>query len=150
MVAYSFKIQFVEFIELGFERPTAERAKGGTIREPRLGRGRHARPGEELQLYYAQRTKQCRLLGRPTCKDVQPITLDFEQGLVLIGTSTPGLTNTIAGWRRLNIFARFDGFPDWRGMRDFWDREHGGEAGVVRVFNGVHIRWLDWPKVLVP
>lgn len=52
MVAYSFKRQFGPPILAG--------TKGGTIRNDRK---RHARPGEELQLYHGMRTKSCTLIA---------------------------------------------------------------------------------------
>lgn len=101
MVAYSFKARFCAPIDL--------ETKGGTIRNDRK---RHARPGEELQLYYAMRTKQCRLLRRPTCLGVLPIRLDLRDDAIELGGepiwSIP---------RRLDAFAVFDGFKDWADLR---------------------------------
>lgn len=126
MVAYSFKQRFVKPIEVGlssvslsFDPPP----KRQTIRA--YGKRRHARPGEELQLYYGMRTKQCRLIGRAHCIYVQPIHIKvFPKRL------------NIAFVMDYDAFAREDGFADAREMRDFWEEEHGlGE------FNGVLIRW---------
>lgn len=120
MVAYSFKQQFIAPILAGTKRQT--------IRAPRKGRSRHARPGDELQLYTAMRTKYCTLIGRAVCAEVVPVQLDFEHAVLTIGGERDG---------RRDFFARSDGFQDWSEMRDFWAKEHRG----VTVFDGVLIRW---------
>lgn len=130
MVAYSFKAQFAQ--------PIIDRTKGGTIRADRR---RHARPGEELQLYTGMRTKQCRLISRETCLDALPIGLDFPNNAVILSIRQHALT----GWKLLDAFALFDGFQNWLALREFWRKEHGSD---LKLFNGVHIRWLDWPEVL--
>lgn len=74
MVAYSFKAQFVEPIRAGLGLPTEPqiRPKRQTIRADRK---RHARPGEELQLYRGMRTRQCFLIGRAACTEVTKIRI---------------------------------------------------------------------------
>src|SRR5262245_27727445 len=123
MVAYSFQKRFVE--------PILGGSKGGTIRADRR---RHARPGEELQLYTGMRTKQCRMIARKRCVTVEPIILDF--GFPRISTG--------CGWivapHRLDVLAQFDGFIDFEEMAVFWETKHG----AVR-FTGQHIRWLPLP-----
>jgi uncharacterized protein YqfB (UPF0267 family) len=129
MVAYSFKRQF--------EAPILAGTKQQTIRADRK---RHARPGEELQLYTGQRTKACRLIGRATCESTTPITLDFHLDRVCFdGTVLRSLPN-------LDEFAKFDGFDEWRSLKDFWRREHE----TVCVWSGVLIRWgaLILPTVI--
>lgn len=68
MVAYSFKRRFAEPILAGAKRQTI-----------RADRRRHARPGEELQLYTGMRTKSCRLIARRTCVDIQRVILVFRE-----------------------------------------------------------------------
>lgn len=129
MVAYSFKAQFAEPIDLG--------TKGGTIRNPRK---RHAHAGEELQLYTGMRTRQCKLIARKTCISVGQVVLNFNTRLVHI--------YDVGQWeskRDLDAFAIFDGFRSWEDMRLFWSLTHNTDR-----FVGVHIRWLPWPKELVP
>jgi hypothetical protein len=136
MVAYSFQKQFAA--------PILERTKGGTIRA--IGRRRHARPGDALQLYTAMRTKHCKLISRETCLATAPIRLDFRsRENLLIGDRGSGLVE-LAGARQLDAFARFDGFGDWAQLREFWREVH--EA--LRRWRGVHIRWLDLPDALRP
>ncbi|MFK5597639.1 hypothetical protein ACFZ8E_11600 [Methylobacterium sp. HMF5984] len=58
MVAYSFKARFAAPILAG--------TKAQTIPAERTGRSRHARPGEQLQLFSGMRTKHCLRLGDPS------------------------------------------------------------------------------------
>ena len=121
MVAYSFKRQFAEPILAGTKRQTI-----------RADRKRHARPGEELQLYTGMRTKHCRLIGKAHCLAIQTVALLFwgRQGIIIDGVShvSPAV---------LDGFARDDGFADWDQMRAFWFDVNQ----VVDEFHGVLIRW---------
>jgi hypothetical protein len=121
MVAYSFKQRFAAPILAG--------TKCQTIRADRR---RHARPGEEMQLYTGMRTKQCRLLARVKCSQVHPVTLSFLQGQVRIGRIS---------YYDLDAFARRDGFEDWDDMRAFWHEEHGAPAE----WEGVLVSWSPPP-----
>ncbi len=119
MVAYSFKARFAGPIEDG--------SKGQTIRNDRK---RHARPGEELQLYTGMRTKSCRLVGRKTCVTVEPVEIDVQpEGIVSIVVAGREIGD-------MEAFARRDGFVDLRDMSAFWLAEHG-----VKRFSGVVISW---------
>ena len=132
MVAYSFRRQFVHPIQAGlgianqFGVVPPVSPKRQTIRAYRK---RHARLGEELQLYCGMRTKHCFLIGRARCVDADFITLDFT-GLVSINR------RSFQDVDRLDEFARSDGFADFVEMRAFWAKEHG-----LSRFNGVIIRW---------
>lgn len=127
MVAYSFKHRFAEPIIAG--------TKGGTIRADRK---RHARPGEELQLYEAMRTKHCKLIARKTCLAVDPIRLDFLADSVEIGA-------LVIDGDALDLFAVFDGFPSWEVMARFWRLDRSRQEASP-LFSGVHIRWLPLPE----
>lgn len=122
MVAYSFKKQFVEPIRAG--------TKIGTIRAHRK---RHARPGEDLQLYCGMRTRGCFLIAPKVCVRVNEIVFDLtgQGGPVLTSNGVP-----VQGWPILDQFARTDGFKDFAEMLDFWETAHG----AIR-FEGVHIIW---------
>lgn len=126
MVAYSFKSRFVEPIAAGRKRQTI-----------RNDRKRHARPGEELQLYTAMRTKQCRLIARAVCFAVTPIRIEFFR----LGRPMPSITIgdrlPIVARDDRNSFAHKDGFAHWDDMADFWRAEHG----TLDVFSGVLIEW---------
>lgn len=124
MVAYSFKRQFVVPILSGTKRQTI-----------RADRKRHAREGEELQLYTGMRTKQCRLVGRGVCNGVTPIRLDLRNGRV--ESLASGLSLTMLD--ELDAFAQRDGFLTWRDLLAFWKQEHG----TIEAFSGVLITW--WP-----
>jgi len=130
MVAYSFKRRFVEPIRRGLASAYPDQAgicpKRQTIRADRR---RHARPGEELQLYCGMRTKGCFLIGRARCAGVDYVKLDFT-GLVAVNRQAFIRTDI------LDKFARSDGFSDFADMRSFWREEHG-----LSVFEGVLVRW---------
>lgn len=124
MVAYSFQRMF--------KGPILARTKLHTIRADRK---RHARPGEELQLYTGMRTKHCELIARATCKDVLPITLLFDTDPEMEGVIMPGFG--VAGG--LDAFAISDGFTSWAELKAFWRKHHPG----VDEFHGFIISWGD-------
>jgi hypothetical protein len=123
VTAYSFKPMFAPRILDGTKRQTI-----------RADRKRHARPGEQMQLYTGMRTKQCKLITRVTCESVQPIRLSFSgrggSAIIAGGTGLEIIEN-------LEEFARSDGFENWIAMRNFWWHEHGAFNG----FEGVLITW---------
>ena len=131
MVAYSFKKRFAPPIIAGLRPgPLVDGMKRQTIRADRK---RHARLGEELQLYTGMRTRSCQLLGRTTCTAVAPVRL-------LLGRSPSveiGGEPTITDDAELDLFARFDGFANWPDLCAFWAAEHA----EVSEFSGVLIRW---------
>ncbi|MBR0693603.1 hypothetical protein [Bradyrhizobium lablabi] len=116
MVAYSFRRRFVDPIRSG--------AKRQTIRA--VGKRRHARPGETVQLYSGMRTKQCIKIGDARCIYVQPMWI--------------GVRNDSFSLRDIVIdadaFARADGFTSISDMHAFWLREHG-----VGNFEMLLIKW---------
>lgn len=146
MVAYSFKRRFVApiLVGLGYSESalfnlSEAKPKRQTIRAER--RKRHARPGEELQLYCAMRTKSCILIGRARCTDAQPIRLYFarpdNRGILRNDSVRCAATGWLQRAKQLDAFARSDGFEDWNAMRAFWDEEHDG----IREFEGHIIFW---------
>lgn len=122
MVAYGFKKQFVPKILTG--------AKGQTIRAPRANG--HARPGQQLQLYTAMRTKHCRLILRTLCGDVGEVRLRWRP-VVEFAVDRLRLSA-----REMDAFAQADGFDDLREMEAFWVAEHPGHD----VFDGALIKWF--------
>ena len=130
MVAYSFKRRFVEPILVG--------TKGQTIRGLRK---RHARPGEDLQLYVAMRTKQCRLIARSPCESVVPVRLLFHRAHGPISFDVDGVR---LGSDAMERFAEADGFGESGyaalDMCGFWFETHGPDADEID-FEGVVIRW---------
>ena len=130
MVAYSFKKQFGPPILAG--------TKAQTIRADRK---RHARPGEELQLYPGMRTKHCKLVARVPCLEVAPIRIELPRARqvpeVMVFKPDGDLARHILTPRALQNFAQADGFRDFDEMHAFWCAEHPG----VDTFHGVLIRW---------
>lgn len=138
MVAYSFQSQFVEPIQAGTKRQT--------IRA--IGKRRHARPGDALQLYAGMRTRNClKILALdPTCLDVQPIRIDVTQRtkttalafrapvFVIDRIAIDGVE--LSALKNLEAFARDDGFASLQDMADFWGRTHG-----PGIFSGALITW---------
>lgn len=126
MVAYGFKERFRD--------PILDGTKGGTIRADRK---RHARSGEQLQLYTGMRTKQCKLICRLPCLAVEPLELVLrDPQSVRIGGR-----RILVRVDDLHIFAAFDGFRNFSEMIEFWRQEHDD----LDTFSGVHIRWLPLP-----
>lgn len=159
MVAYSFKKRFVPMIRVGLGMmptvpivhhgesfgpggasvveyvpdPNPPTPKRQTIRA--IGKRRHARPCEILQLYTAMRTKQCEKIGDACCTEVPDIYIGFgtkKDVVRIFGSELIEYTGS-----SLDDFARADGFPDWDDLRRFWDKNHPG----VNDFHGVMPQW---------
>lgn len=137
MVAYSFKSRFAEPILAGTKRQTI-----------RADRKRHARPGEEIQLYTGMRTRQCKLIARAICNNISRIHIMFPMphekayvgGILVNDHNNPGGNPdepSVDYWkpRELDAFAQRDGFKNWPDMTQFW-RERGED-------------YLDWFGVLI-
>jgi hypothetical protein len=143
MVAYSFKARFVDPIKAGLGLLPPEvlfddaRSKRQTIRA--IGRRRHARAGETVQLYIAMRTKQCRKIGDGECVRVDPIRIHVESGRIAIAPDTADQRMYDKSCD-LDAFAQRDGFGDWAEMREFWRKEHG-DLKRLGPFVGVLIQW---------
>lgn len=105
------------------------RPKRQTIRA--VGRRRHARPGEVVQLYHGMRTKQCFLIGRARCVSVEPIEIIVKEH-----SMPTRLSGKHVGGGFLREFARADGFESAEDMLAFWREEHG-----LGKFEGLLIRW---------
>lgn len=127
MVAYSFKPRFIDPIDSGRKRQT--------IRAP--GRRRHAKNGDDLQLYTGMRTRACRLIGRAICATAEPVEILFNLNELRAGNLV------LRGWEQLDAFAQADGFTGWMEMREFWRAEHPVEFTAGR-FEGVLISWTDY------
>ena len=127
MVAYSFRKTFAPDIQAG--------TKTGTIRGPRK---RHAKVGEDLQLYQGMRTKYCKkIIPDPVCEGVYEIAMDIhpkQMGAIVVGG---------AGWmlsrHGYDLFAQKDGFENMNAMHAFWIKHH--DTGT---FEGFWIRWEPW------
>lgn len=161
MVAYSYKGRFVAPIRVGLGLPVQDEHRElggyqpGQIIKPKTqtirsnGKKRHARPGETVQHYHAQRSPKCFKIGEGKCISVDEIRL-FIQGEIIVINRDKG-----DGWMQqerigapndLDSFAVKDGFSDWADMRAFWLEEHAGELKHLGPFVGVLIRWEVDPK----
>lgn len=144
MVAYSFKDRFVDPIRVGLSSVSLSfdcTPKRQTIRA--IGKRRHARPGEVLQLYYGMRTKQCRSIGVARCVSVEGVLLKWSEWQSFctydIVEREPGVWRRIGDTRPIadrETFAIEDGFADFDDMATFWMNEHGPNT-----FEGVLIKW---------
>jgi hypothetical protein len=125
VVAYNFQARFADAVERG--------DKSQTIRAPRKD-GRHAKPGDALQLYTGMRTRACRKLRDATCHDACDVLIEADR----IITFKPQELHD------LEQFARHDGFASWQDMRQWFESAHG------LPFRGVMIRWLVPPATRKP
>lgn len=138
MVAYSFKKRFIEPIRWGlglgldFGDTVPAAPKRQTIRADRR---RHARPGEEVQLYTGMRTRQCRLIGRARCTSIAGIRIHFDGDGCVSVDDYPAIR-----YGDLDAFAEADGFANWQEMKDFW-RENHPKSLLLGGFKGVIIKW---------
>lgn len=123
MAAYNFQTRFVGPIQRG--------TKTQTIR--RIGKRRHARAGEMVQLYTGMRTKQCRKIVEDR------ICLQAVQITIYIGESwfekiyVSGVMLHPVEWTK---FAKRDGFDSVDDFYQCFKSMHG--AGT---FRGVLIQW---------
>jgi hypothetical protein len=124
MPAYSFRKQFVQFVESG--------AKTHTIRGKRKSR---PKPGQPFYGYYGMRTKGCRKLIQSVITRVQDIRI--EQGKRICDTEVRKAEGLNVHWNIPKItidgevlardeaeaLAVRDGFRDLLEMSDFWPPE---------------------------
>lgn len=140
MVAYSFNKRFIDPIRVGLSRVSLSfdcPPKRQTIRA--IGKRRHARPGETLQLYHGMRTRQCVKIGDARCVNVVGIRIHVNGGRVVIAPGTRE-ENVFDKTVQLDAFAQRDGFADWPDMQAFWREEHG-DLSRLGPFVGVLILW---------
>lgn len=117
MVAFNFQKQFADLVEAGKKRQTiCENPRG-------------AMTGKKLQLYYGQRTKQCRKLLDVICKRTVAIDL-FENRVI-------ATTFDLLDDADLEQFARMDGFNSYSDMWKFFKKRAGPDAS----FSGWLIEW---------
>jgi hypothetical protein len=126
MPAYNFKPRFIEPIKAG--------TKTQTIRP--VGRRRHARPGERIQLYTGMRTSVCKkILERdPICISVQSCVLDFRgrvRPVIVVDGRQLSFANMIE-------FAKRDGFDSLKEMGEMFCEIYGPlRDGMVVIRWGV-------------
>lgn len=132
MVTYSFQRRF--------EGAIREGRKNQTIRA--VGKKRHARAGEMIQIYTSMRSNRCQKI-RPDvrCVSAQNITLWFDiagqiERIVVVDQAI--VAEEYATFE-LDAFAKADGFIDIADMSAFWEATHGRLSHTR--FDGVLIRW---------
>lgn len=135
MVAYSFRPRFVTPIRIGLGLPILpedDDTDAGTLLVPKrqtiraIGKRRHARAGEMLQLYTGMRTRQCKKIGEAPCVFVVPIRIDVMKTRLKFSDFVFDA----------EAFAQADGFASAADMHAFWLDAHG-----LGKFEGVLIRW---------
>ena len=123
MVAYNFQKRFAPAVESGDKRQT--------IRA--LGKRRHAKPGEMLQLYTGQRTKHCRLLREDECREVLPVLMTPRKLESSILVAYVFVSDVRLSMSSICALSRADGFACVADFFDFFrDR---------MPFEGVLIKW---------
>ena len=124
MVAYNFRKRFVKPIEDGTKKQTIRR----------VGKRRHVRPGEKIQVYFAQRTQHCRkiLEDDPSCLAV----FDLEVVLGDDGFESIKVQGQEIPPEQFDEFAQKDGFADAADMFNYWLEE-----STPRNFKGLLIEW---------
>lgn len=105
MVAINFKKQFAPDVESGIKKQTI-RAKA------------RCKPGDVLQLYTGQRTKQCRKLKEVECKNV--VRIIIAENAVILAKKL-----IIDSEKGLKAIANDDGFKSWDDMKNFFSETHG-------------------------
>lgn len=134
MTAYNFHKQFAPAIFRG--------DKTQTIRQ--VGKGRHAKRGSKLQLYFGMRTQHCRkiILHDPTCVSVEPLSIivSCRNGWATIDQLKVGERFILP--ECIGPFAQSDGFTDANAMAEYFIQSRG--VGFYDDY--ILIRWTT-PKV---
>lgn len=114
MVAINFQPQFVEALLTGAKRQTIRRKA-------------RCKPGDKIQIYTGQRTKECRKLGEAICIAIAPVVL--YQSRAYLGS------HMLSDAQRQQL-AEADGFADYPEMHGWFKEKYGS-----RSFEGVLIKW---------
>ena len=137
MVAFNFQARFAPKVLRGTKRTT--------IRKDRKDNKLPCQPGDDLQLYYGQRTKQCRKIRDDECTALRRIIMNRlpdGRAQILLGpanqTDAPIVTKNLDA-TEMRVLAQGDGFADTDDMFDFFEAEHGGND--VWPFSGWQITW---------
>ncbi len=123
MVALNFQPRFADDVESG--------RKTRTIRSKA-----RCKPGDTLQLYTGQRTKQCRKLADAVCTSVVPVEIHAHEMYVDGVRLFPGSALRDEREDRDNDFAMKDGFEGFMEMADWFRDQYGALP-----FKGAMIEW---------
>lgn len=121
MVAYNFQKQFVDLIERGI--------KTQTIRQTA-----RAKPGDALQLYVDQRTKNCKKITDAVCTATYPVKIHKDRVEFMTGQC-----HSLRDPDDLARFAKADGFFFWSDLTLFF------EVNYQLPFSGHVIEWRLQP-----
>jgi hypothetical protein len=134
MVAYSFAPQFIGSIRSG--------TKCQTIRP--IGKRRHARTGEPVQLYTGMRTPTCSKIVEtdPICTGCHKIEIEIVQAKPTAQNIAHEITEILIDGQAVDEsdIAWADGFDDVAEMAQWFGHQYG-----VGTFVGVMITW-EGPK----
>lgn len=114
MVAINFSAQFASAVADGKKRQTIRQSA-------------RARPGQSLQLYTGQRTRECRKLADAICLDCTYVGLTARGVTLGDASKFPG---------DVDDFARADGFDDYPAMWKWFSERYKTNS-----FTGHIIRW---------
>ena len=137
MTAYNFYKKFADPIRLGH--------KVMTIRAPRKD-GRHAKPGDKLQLYIGMRTKGCRKLMDVRCTGQHAIRVELVE-------FNRGLKITVDGKKltrpQMYDLVAADGLSGMSALLQFLETSHSlpFEGFIIRWNEGV-APWLEFPDAV--
>jgi hypothetical protein len=134
MVAYSFRPQFIDAIRSG--------TKCQTIRP--IGKRRHARTGEPVQLYTGMRTSTCSKIVEtdPICTGCHKIAIEIVQAKPTAQNIAHEIAEILIDGQAVDEsdIAWADGFDDVAEMAKWFGDQYG-----VGTFVGVMITW-EAPK----
>ena len=133
MVAYNFKPEFVDAIKAG--------TKSQTIRP--IGKRRHVKPGERMQLFMnPYRKSMCKIIEDPVCVSVDLVHIcrnDFGAPWMRITSFADGCSTAM--WEdEMGDDALADGFPDVESFIAFFEDTYGLPFEGLP-FEGVLIKW---------
>jgi hypothetical protein len=128
MPALSFEKRFVSRIEDGTKQHTI-----------RAYRKRPFCVGDDLALFTAMRTKQCRRIFNAPCVRVEDIAITVYYGWIAVVIDGQELSRD-----EVNALAQCDGFADMPDMARFWGSNHG-----LGPFHGQIIHW-DYARRYMP
>jgi hypothetical protein len=125
MVALNFQPRFADAIECGEKRQT-------------IRRNARCKPGDAIQLYTGQRTKECRKLGEAVCTRVRRVRIcatemQLDGKHVYAGNASRDDFDDCD-----NDFAKRDGFPGFMEMAEWFNDRYGSLP-----FEGFVIEWSN-------
>jgi uncharacterized protein YcgI (DUF1989 family) len=101
-----------------------------------VGKRRHARPDDQIQIYTAMRTKYCRkIIPDRRCNAQREVVITFDKGEI-VDIHVDGVSVD-----DLDAFAVADGFEDISAMGRFWADNHQSGDYTGRSLPLVLIEW---------